>query len=297
MRKIQDGLLIIIGVLLLFLLARSMFPVNARENQAGNYFQPLNNNIQRISMTASGTTANDVSDEPAISADGCWIAFTSSATDLAGAGTDTNDNQDVFLYHRCGSTITFTPINQGVNGQPANGSSWEPNLSSDGRYIAFSSSASNLVADDLNGITDVFVYDRQTETTIRVSRHSNGTEGNGLSLQPAISDNGQMITFSSEATNLVTGDSNNVKDIFIHNRVSGATTRVSVADDESQANGLSDNPALSVDGRYIAFESIATNLVANDTNTTVDVFVRDTVNGTTERVMLDSCGKQGNWEK
>ena len=155
-------------------------------------------------------------------------------------------------------------------------------LSSDGRYVAFVSDATYLVPGDTNGVNDVFVYDVQKRIFTRVSVNSAGNQANAATLaEPAISGDGRFVAFVSNATNLVAGDSNNVGDIFVHDRQTGATTRVSINSSGGQANGASSDPAISADGRYVAFVSSATNLVTGDTNGVSDVFVHDRQTGVT----------------
>src|SRR6266568_2731778 len=138
------------------------------------------------------------------------------------------------------------------------------------------------------------------QTTERVSVASGGTEGNGASLSSALSADGRFVAFVSAATDLVAADTNGVSDVFVHDRQTGATERVSVASGGAQGNGSSGligfafPPALSADGRFVAFDSAATNLVAGDTNAVSDVFVHDRQTGTTERVSVASGGAQGN---
>ncbi len=141
--------------------------------------------------------------------------------------------------------------------------------------MAFESGATNLVSGDTNGKTDVFVHDRQTGQTTRVSVRSDGTQGNGNSEEPFISTDGRYVAFDSEATNLVSGDTNGTWDVFVHDRQTGQTTRVSVRSNGTQGNGASGLPSISTDGRYVAFESGATNLVSGDTNGKTDIFVHD----------------------
>jgi hypothetical protein len=148
-------------------------------------------------------------------------------------------------------------------------------LSADGRYVAFRSAASNLVAGDTNAVQDVFVRDRQAGTTTRVSLASDGTQADALSDEPAISADGRYVAFISEATNLVAGDTNALADVFRHDTQTGTTIRVSLSTSGVQADGRSDDPALNGDGRLVAWESEATNLVAGDTNAKQDIFVRD----------------------
>jgi Tol biopolymer transport system component len=141
--------------------------------------------------------------------------------------------------------------------------------------VAFVSRVSNLVSGDTNDTWDVFVHDRQSGQTTRVSAASDGAQGNGWSAFPSISADGRYVAFVSRASNLVSGDTNDTWDVFVHDRQSGQTTRVSAASDGAQGNGWSAFPSISADGRYVAFVSRASNLVSGDTNDTWDVFVHD----------------------
>ncbi|HAL29388.1 MAG TPA: hypothetical protein DCP20_01540, partial [Coriobacteriia bacterium] len=178
------------------------------------------------------------------------------------------------------------------DGAEANG--WSPSgipsISADGRYVAFGSDATNLVADDTNGEIDIFVHDRVTGITERVSVASDGSQGNGALLRPAISGDGRCVAFLSLATNLVPGDTNGLSDVLVHDRVTGVTERVSVASDGSQGNGRCLWVSISEDGRYVAFASDSTNLVMDDTNGADDIFVHDRVTGITERASVASDG-------
>ena len=161
-------------------------------------------------------------------------------------------------------------------------------ISADGRLVVFYSQATNLVANDTNGDYDIFVHDRQTRQTSRVSVTSTGGQANGLSNNPTISANGRFVAFTSAASNLLAGDTNNVSDVYVHDRVTGATTRVSVTSTGGQASPDSSHPDISADGRYVAFQSTASNLVAGDTNNSRDIFVHDRQTGATERVSVSS---------
>jgi Tol biopolymer transport system component len=189
---------------------------------------------------------------------------------------------------------TTTRVDVDSAGNQAAGENDTPSLSADGRYVAFDSAASNLVAGDANGILDVFVRDRQTGATERVSVSSGGAEANDLSYWPSISFDGRYVVFQSWATNLVAGDTNGRTDIFVRDRLLGTTERVSLANSGFESNDESQTATISGDGRFVAFTSFASNLVAGDTNGTYDVFVRDRLNGTTERVSVDSSGVEGN---
>src|SRR5436309_665879 len=139
-------------------------------------------------------------------------------------------------------------------------------------------------------LTALWGRSADAQTTERVSVASGGTEGNGASLSSALSADGRLVAFQSDATNLVVGDTNGATDVFVRDRQTGMTARVSVASDGTQANNVSSYPALSADGRFVAFQSDATNLVVGDTNGKTDVFVHDRQTGTTERVSVASGG-------
>ncbi len=180
-----------------------------------------------------------------------------------------------------------------TDGTEADGVSYTSAISADGRFVAFYSGATNLVSGDTNGTTDVFVHDRQTGTTERVSVATGGGQAdNGSFGPPAISADGRFVAFYSNATNLVGGDTNSKYDIFVHDRQTGTTERVSVATGGGQATDSSQSPAISADGRFVTFYSNATNLVGGDTNGAADVFVHDRQTGTTERVSVATGGGQ-----
>jgi hypothetical protein len=195
----------------------------------------------------------------------------------------------------------FTLISETADHTPANGRSGSAVISGNGRYVAFASEATNLVAGDTNTSWDIFVKDRQTGSITRISVASDGTERNGDSglFGFDISHDGQVIAFASFAA-LAADDTNrcdvaapnDCQDIYVHDRATGQTTRVNVARDGSQADQGAQAPSLSPDGRYVAFVSAATTLVANDTNGETDVFVHDRVNHTMTRVSMSSDGVQ-----
>lgn len=181
----------------------------------------------------------------------------------------------------------------GQQGNAESGEFYRPAVSSTGRYVAFASSATNLVAGDTNGERDVFVRDRQTGATTRVSVGAAGVQANSRSFEPAISSTGRFVVFASFAPNLVPGDTSNL-DVFLRDRQTGVTQRVSVDTGGGPTNGLSGSPAVSADGRFVVFESSASDLVVGDTNGEDDVFIRDRQAGLTERVSVRSGGQQAN---
>ncbi len=235
---------------------------------------------QRVTILAGGMEPNGHSLYPAISDDGQIIAFTSEATNLVASG-DTNGMQDVFVVDL--STGVFERISVHSDGTEANGTSYAPSISGDGRYVTFASDATNLVTGDTNDVRDVFVYDRQFKTTTRVSVDGTGNQVTGASDEPQISDDGHFVVFWSGAEDLVPGDTNGFYDVFVHELTTGTIERVSVARDGSQIDGgVSYFPAISGDGRYIAFVTTAYDVVPGDFNAVPDVFVRDRLTGTTE---------------
>ena len=189
-------------------------------------------------------------------------------------------------------TTTRVSVNQ-QGGDPNNGSI-DPSLSADGRFVAFGSRATNLVAGDGNAMNHIFVYDRQTGITTRVSVNLQGGDPNGWSFTPVLSANGRYVAFESEASNLVAGDGNAVKDMFVYDRQTGTTTRASVNIDGGDPDGVSFGKTLSADGRFVAFGSRATNLVAGDGNGLQDVFVYDQQTGITTRVSETPQGGDSN---
>jgi len=168
-----------------------------------------------------------------------------------------------------------TIISVNAQGQAANGFSDRPAISADGRFVAYESDALDLAAGDTNGRKDIFLYDLQTNAVTRVSVGANGAQSNNGSASPAISQDGRYVAFESQATNLVSNDTNISQDIFIHDRITATTVRVSVSSSGVEANGDCLHPAISGDGRFVVFVSAATNLAAGDTNTASDVFLHD----------------------
>lgn len=245
----------------------------------------------RVSVTSGGAQATDGrSQRPSISADGRFVAFQSEATDLV-AG-DTNGKSDAFLHDRStGATIRISVATNGA--EATGGDSANAAISADGRVVGFESSATDLVAADTNGVSDVFVRDLTAGTTSRVSLTSAGAAADAESIAPSLSADGRYVTFISQATNLVPGDTNLQYDSFLRDRATGTTTRVSVTSAGAQAtNGASYSPVPSADGRYVTFYSYATDLVDGDTNARPDVFLRDRLDGTTVRISLTFLGAQ-----
>ncbi len=188
----------------------------------------------------------------------------------------------------------LTRISIAADGTQANGHSIMRVGHTMGRCVTFYSEASNLVAGDTNECADVFVYDLWSRRLSRVSIASNGGQADGGSYDPTVSSDGRFVAFWSDATNLVENDTNGCGDAFVHDRWSGQTSRVSVASDGSEGNGISREPGVSDDGRFLAFYSEASNLVDDDANECSDIFVHDRTTGLTTRVSVSSEGEEGN---
>lgn len=252
---------------------------------------PSSGVIDLVSITSAGVQANRASHlaggAPAVSGDGNIVAFYSDATNLVDG--DTNGRRDIFIRIR--DAATTERISLGDGGEQGNGDSLYPSISADGRFVAFQSQASNLVAGDTNNASDIFIRDLLNGTTEVVC----GVFGDRFSSSPAISDDGKFVAFASAATNLVPGDTNRFIDIFVCTRSSGTIERVSIPNNGlGEGNGDSILPAISAAGEVVGFKSLANNLVAGDHNNVVDVFVRDRPVGVTERISIGRTGVDGN---
>ncbi len=225
---------------------------------------------------------------PTVSDDGNVIAYSSNQNNLV--VNDTNNAADIFVRDRAGATTTRVSVDS--TGNQANSASGFPVVSANGRFVVFTSLASNLVASDSNGVQDVFRHDRQTGETVRISQSSAGVQANGNSFTSAISADGSVIAFSSVANNLVSGDNNARTDIFVRDVEQGTTTVVSVSSTGQLGNGTSSTPSISADGQFVTFLSNSNNLVSGDSNNLDDLFRHDRVSGQTLRMSVDPAGRQ-----
>jgi Tol biopolymer transport system component len=282
--------------------ATNLDPLDTSDND-DIYLRDLYAGLTTLASRAyDGSQTNGSSLAPALSANGRFVAFHSYSTNLVAGDNNSNcgflqdeNCPDVFVYDsQTGETLLVSIAADGTHG---NGWSGNASISADGRYIAFESSATNLVANDKNEIIDIFVHDRDADgdgaldepgavNTILVSTSSDGTPANGHCEVSSISADGRTVAFASSADNLVEGDTNESQDIFVHDRDADhngiynetgqvRTARVSIASDGTEANGESYNPTISGDGRFVAFDSEADNLVISDTNKAQDVFLHD----------------------
>jgi Tol biopolymer transport system component len=256
----------------------------------------------RVSVNSAGASGNPCSGcssnlPISISATGRFVAFSDNAPNLV------KDKRSYFydVYVRDRVRGETTRVSLSSAGAEANGDSGYPSISANGRFVAFASFASNLVPGDTNHRFDVFVRDLKRGKTTRVGVSSAGAEANDGSIWlPAISDNGRFVAFFSRSTNLVPNDHNGIADFFVRDLKRGETTRVSVSSAGAEQNRgpgaeeLGIVPAISANGRFVAFFSASTNLVEGDHNGTDDIFVRDRKLGETTRVSVSSTGEEAN---
>ncbi len=243
----------------------------------------------RINVAPDGSQANGSSAVPSISADGRYVSFRSNATNLT-ADVDTNHDFDIFV--RDLKTNTTTKVSVSSDGEGADLGSLKQWISGNGRFVVFQSAATNLVPGDTNDKDDIFVRDLDNNTTERVSVSTDGVQGNNGSWHPTISADGRYAAFWSGASTLVEGDTNFIEDVFVHDRETHETTRVSVATDGTQGKKESARPSISADGRYVSFESWAV-FTPNDDNNVDDVYVHDRLTHTTTLASVTLDGTSG----
>lgn len=252
-----------------------------------------------ISATAAGFAGNDRSELTDLSEDGRFVVFLSWASDLVPG--DSNGFRDVYVRDRDPdgnglfdeANATTIRATLGAGGVQPNEQCTGGSISADGRFIAFDSDASNLVAGDVEGRTDVFVRDLSTGAIERVSVAAGGAGGNGYSVRAAISRDGGKVAFASAASNLVAGDLNGALDLFLRDLGSDVTTRVSLRDDGGEIAGDSDDYEMSGDANRFVWWSGLDGIVADDTNGRADVFLRDVAAGTTLRLSIAADGSDG----
>jgi Ca2+-binding RTX toxin-like protein len=250
----------------------------------------LNNTTTRISLSGNGGQGNAASSVPAISNNGQFVAFQSLASNLVTG--DTNNRADIFL--RDVQANTTTRVSVSAAGEQGNGNSVSvPAISGSGRFVTFVSDSSNLVPGDANNLPDVFVRDLQANTITRASVSASGGGTDSFEV-PAISASGRLVAFESGVSSLVPGDANNFSDIFVRDLQANSTSRVSVPATGGEANAGSFSPAISASGRFVVFESAASNLVAGDNNNRSDIFVRDLQANTTVLVSASDPGDRAN---
>ncbi|MRI56174.1 hypothetical protein D8770_19745 [Methylobacterium sp. DB1607] len=250
-----------------------------------------NGDLSIVSTAADGTQANAPINSVSIADDGRAVVFSTTASNLV--PNDTNGFTDLFLKDL--STGAIARVSTAADGSQSNGNSIDAVMTADRRFVAFQSAATNLVAGDTNGNSDIFVKNLTTGAIVNASTAADGTLGNGFSTGASLSRDGNFVAFTSTASNLVAGDTNGRADVFVKNLTTGAIARVSTAADGTQGNGETGFfPRISADGTKVTFTSRASNLVAGDTNTVADVFVKDLTTGGVIRVSTAANGEQVN---
>ena len=245
--------------------------------------------LELVSVTDAGAQTATPCLAPSVSDDGQRVAFYSTATELT-PDLDTNGTFDVFVRDRGAGTTTLVSV--AAAGGAGDSYSFFPDLSGDGRYVAFESVAGDLAPGDAPGWKDIFRRDLQLGVTELVSAGASGAVPNGASQQPSISADGSRVAFESTATNLGPPDTGPTRDVYVRDLVTGVTTMASLKSTGGQSILGSSRPALSADGTMVAFEG--SGLVPLDLNGATDVHVRDLVAGTTTRVSTDGVGREGN---
>ncbi|MBC8413088.1 PD40 domain-containing protein, partial [bacterium] len=260
---------------------------NDTNNRWDIFVHDISANITtRVSVNSAGDAGNGDSRYPSISHDGRYVSFSSSANNIIPGVT-------AQIYRHDRDTGTTIVASLDAFGNPIASTPLQSVMSADGQAVVFVSTGDNIVLDDTNGVSDVFVHDFISARTVRVSEDSAGNAGNAVSQYPELSRDGRYVAFESIATNLVAGDTNGQLDIFVHDLILHTTVRASVGSNETEADSGSHNPAISNDGRYVAFDSSATNLVPGGSDTSRHIYVRDLQLGTTEIVGLKNAVDPG----
>lgn len=250
--------------------------------------------VVRISEDSSGVPGNGYSytyksSANHFSADGRYVVFYSYATNLL--AEDTDSLSDIYLYDRQLDKLELVSRNP-VTRSKGNANSAYPSISADGRYVVFSSNASNLHADDSDQIMDIFLYDRQLNTMKVISRNPvTGNKGNNTSAYPSISTNGRYVTFSSFASNLNDGVGDSISDIYVYDLQDETLKSISYNPETGlKGNYSSYDPAISADGRYVVFQSLATNLSPGDTDVALDIYLFDRQSDSIELISRPTTG-------
>jgi hypothetical protein len=247
--------------------------------------------ITLISTDASGDQLNGGSFDPVASENGRYITFITFASDVL--PSDPNTTIDLYLKDvRTGEVTLISANAQGIVGNDDSGVPALFDISNNGRYVAFSSDASNLVPNDSNGFSDVFVKDVRTGEVTLVSTDGQGQQGNGESQLASISDNGRYVAFMSTATNLAPDDTNGNADVFVKDLRTGRLELASSDAEGNEGDSFSSDFSISGNGRFVAFQSFASNLVPDDTNGRIDIFVKNLRTGEIARASTNSDGDQ-----
>ncbi|MCB0221706.1 MAG: hypothetical protein KDH09_18560 [Chrysiogenetes bacterium] len=246
------------------------------------------NHTKRISITEKGVEPNAPSLQPSISGCGAFVAFTSAATTLSSA--DTHGVTQIYIKDQAFGGLRLVSL---FNGKPGEYASADPALSPNADEIAFQTSIKNLEADTRESTMQLVLTDLKTGEIVLVSRTPQNKPANGNSGEPAISRGGRYVVFSSDATDMTdTQNTHGGAEVFLYDRETSTVTQVSTTTIGRAPDGPSMHPSISDNGRYVAFESAATNLVPGDTNRSNDMFVLDRESSLIERTTVDADGNE-----
>ena len=249
----------------------------------------ITDRLQILSRDAQAVPGGKDSTTPSLSGDGEIMAFSSSAALAPGCLDGT---PSIYIWRQSLSKLYC--INKTIDGKAPNGASLQPSVSSDGCFVAFSSSATNLATDDDNSQDDIFIFDLTTSTLQLISRSPGGAAANGQSREPSISSDGGKVAYISSASNLLGKDKNRHDDILIWNRADGSTHLASQSTDGKQANDFSAHVRISGNGKYVVFLSPADNLVPGKNNSKKQIYIRDLSRATTQMISVGIDGNPGN---
>jgi uncharacterized repeat protein (TIGR01451 family) len=254
-------------------------------------YDRVTKSLKRVTLDWKGgqINANSVG---AITPNAQYVIFTSIGYEVA--KNDTNSSRRSAIYKRNLQTGAIERITHGIDGQYPNGGVGGADASYDGRYIVYVSDASNLVPNDTNGARDVMLYDSVTQQTFLVSKPVGGGQSNGASSPAHISSDGRYIVFRSDASNLVTGDTNGQSDIFVFDNYTGALEMVSRSWTGGLSNGFSKDPGICENGRFVVYTSEATNLVSQPHNGQRQIYVYDRQRQETFLASVNDSGDMGN---
>ena len=252
--------------------------------------------VEWISQAPDGSENDDGSANAFITPSGRHVVFQSGSENLDPDGDANGGDRDIFVKDR--KTGALMRVSEKADGTQANNDCYNPAITPDGRFVSFKSYSNNLVSDDTNNRSDIFVKDRKTGEVERISTSDNDEEeGDGYCGCHHLSDDGRYVIFRSSSSNLVPGDNNGYYDVFVKDRRTGATERVSVAADGSEANSQSGGVWISGTGRFACFWSGATNLlgqIADKKRYDYQIFVKDRKTGAIARVSESAEGDPGN---
>jgi Tol biopolymer transport system component len=278
-------------------IASNLQSADGRVGQRKVIVRNRRNGVLRSPRGVYGERPDGDTGEPVVSADGHFLAFTSDASNLV-PGPDANGGQtDIFLWRLEDGSITRVSVDTRGR-QPPVGASHSPSVSRDGELVAFVSTA-RLAPEDANDVTDVYLRDVGRGATVLVSRGVGGRPSDGASHSPALSSDGRYVAFVSGASNLAPRDRNQESDVYISDVARGSTTLLTVTSEGEAANAASRRPAIAADGRYVVYQSVASNLgsgpgcphPASDKNLLPDVYLFDLLTRCVTRISGSPAGE------